>query len=70
MKKYKTDRGYGKQTCGCCGECGGSGMDGSLGLVDANSNIWNGWALRSYCTAQGTVCDRVTLLTTEIEETL
>ena len=26
---------------------------GSLGLVDANCNIWIGWAMGSYCTAQG-----------------
>ena len=30
-------------------------MDGELGLVDANYNIQNGQATRSYCTAQGTM---------------
>ena len=35
---------------------------GSLGLVDANCNIWDGWAVGSYCTAQGTVHYWVTLL--------
>ena len=33
---------------------------GSLGLVDANCNIWNGWAMGSYSIAQGTVCNWVT----------
>ena len=28
---------------------------GSLGLVDANYYIQNGQAMRSYCTAQGTI---------------
>ena len=37
----------------------GVGWTGSLGLMDA---IWNGWALQSYWTAQGTVYDWVTLL--------
>ena len=40
----------------------GAGWMGSLGLVDENCNIWNGWAMRSYCIAQGNVCDWVTLL--------
>ena len=35
---------------------------GSLWLVDANYNIWNGRAMRSFCTAQRTLCDWVTLL--------
>ena len=49
----------------------GVGWTGSLGLVDANSYIWNGWAMVPYSTAQGTVYDWVTLLCiTEIEETL
>ena len=38
------------------------GWMGSWGLVDANCNFWNGWAIGSYYTAQGTVCDWATLL--------
>ena len=42
----------------------GEGVEwiGSLGLVDANCYIWNGWAMGSYCTAHGTVYDWITLL--------
>ena len=41
---------------------GGSGMDGHLGgLGDTKCYIWNGWAMGSYCTAQGNVCDWITL---------
>ena len=36
----KQTHGHGQQTCGCLGE--GSGMDWSLGLVDANYCIWSG----------------------------
>ena len=35
----------------------GVGWAGSLGLVDTNCYIWNGWAMGRYCTGQGTVCD-------------
>ena len=38
------------------------GRGGSFGSGDANCYIWNGWAMGSYCTAQGTVCDWVTVL--------
>ena len=45
------------------GERRGSGMDGDLGgFLNANCYIWIGWAMGSYCTAQGNVCDWVTLL--------
>ena len=27
------------------------------GFLDANCYIWNGWAMRSYCTAQRNLCD-------------
>ena len=37
------------------GEGEGVGWMGSLGLVDANYDISNGQAMRSYCTAQGTM---------------
>ena len=42
-------------------ERGGSGMDGSLGLVDANCDIWSGWAVGPCWTAREPVCDWVTL---------
>ena len=52
-----------KSRLGVGGKGGGSGMDGHFGgLGDANYYIWNGWAMGSYCTAQGNVCDWVTLL--------
>ena len=38
----------------------GLGWMGSLGVLDANPYVWNGWAMGLYCTAQGTVCDWVT----------
>ena len=31
------------------------GWTGSVGLVDANHYVWNGWAMGSYCMAQGTM---------------
>ena len=37
--KQKQTHGHGEQTCGCRG--GGSGMEGNLGLVDANYLIWS-----------------------------
>ena len=56
-KKKETDHSRGSQ-----GERG-SGMDGHReGFLDANCYIWNGWAMGPYCTAQETVCDRVTVL--------
>ena len=37
---------------------GGSGMDGHFGgLGNADCYIWNGWAVGSYCTVQGNLCD-------------
>lgn len=47
---------------------GGNGMDGSLGLVDANGFIGNGWAMESYCIAQGAVYDWVTLLCNKLKK--
>ena len=45
------------------GERGGSGMDGLFGVfLDVDCYIWNGWARGPYYTAQGNVCDWVTLL--------
>ena len=41
----------------------GIGWMGILGVfLDANHYIWSGWAMRSYCTIQGNVCDWITLL--------
>ena len=61
--KTETDSGHGEQTCDNQ-RGGGRSWDeqGCLGLVDENCYIWNGWAMRAYCTAQGTAYDRVTLL--------
>ena len=62
-KKTETDHGQGEQIWGFQGERGGNVTDGHLwGLRDANCYIWNGWAMGPYCTAQGNVCDWVTLL--------
>ena len=33
----------------------GVGWIGSLGLVDEDSYIWSGWAMRSRCISQGTI---------------
>ena len=64
-RKQKTDHGQ-EQTWGSKGlggERGRSGIDGHLGCFrDVNCYIWNGWAMGSYCIAQGNVCDWVTLL--------
>lgn len=38
------------------------GQMGSSGFWDANSYIWDGWALGPYGTAQGSVCNWTTLL--------
>ena len=37
------------------GEGEGVGWVGNLGLVDENSGIWSGWAMRSCCIAHGTM---------------
>ena len=52
----------GEQACDCQEEGEGVEWTGSLGFIDANYCIWSGWAMESYCTAQGTMCDWVTLL--------
>ena len=52
-----------KSRLGVQGGRGGSGMDEHFGgFLDANCYIWYGWATGSYWTAQGNVCDWVTLL--------
>ena len=52
--KTETDDGRGEQTCG---SCGGEGRE-----WDKQAVIQNWWAVWPYCTAQGSVCDWVTLL--------
>ena len=37
------------------GEGEGVGWTGSPGLIDADSCLWNGWAMRPCCIAQGTI---------------
>ena len=37
------------------GEGEGVGWTGNLGLIDANSCLWNGLAMRSCCVALGTM---------------
>ena len=37
------------------GEGEGVGWTGSLGLMDADCCLWNGWTMRSCCIALGTV---------------
>ena len=59
MYKIETYHSHGKQTCWLPG---GKGWEWDL--VDENCYLWNGWAMGSYCIAQGTVCDWVTLLYT------
>ena len=51
----RKDHGHGGQIHVCQGEGEGVGWIGSLGLVDKNSCIWSGWAMRSCCIAQGTI---------------
>ena len=49
----------------------GNGKEGHFGgFWNANCYIWNGWAVGSYCTAQGNVYDWVICCTTELDETL
>ena len=52
MKQKQTHRPR-KETCGCQG--GQGEMAWSLGLIDANYYMQNGWKTRSYCVAQGIV---------------
>ena len=61
--KTEADHGQGERTWGSQGEREGSGIDGHFaGFLDANCCIGNGWAMEPYWTAQGNVCDWVTLL--------
>ena len=54
-KEKRTHR-HREQICGCQGGAGeGVGWTGSWGLVDANYYIQNGWAMRPYYIAQGTI---------------
>ena len=48
----------------------GVGWTGSLGLVDTNCNIWNGWAMGPHSIQHREMCMTGSLCrTTEIEET-
>ena len=61
--KTETDHSQGQQTCGSQqGEKRAWDGQAVWGFFDANCYIWNGWAMRPYCTARETVCDWVTLL--------
>ena len=55
----KETHGHGEQICGCQWGGGGSGMDGSLGLIDANYCFWSGWAMRACCIAEGTLSNHL-----------
>ena len=50
------------------GKWGDNGMDEEFGV--GGSNIWNGWAMWSFCIAQRTVVIGSLCCTTETEETL
>lgn len=68
MILYKNNKqkqhGQEEQTWGSPGGRGEGvgGMDILGVLGDANCYIWNGWAMGSYCTAQGNMYDWGTLL--------
>ena len=72
-QKAETDHGQEEQTWGFQG---GKGRErdvwapgGGWGL-DVNHSIWNGWAMGSYCTEQGNVCDWLLRCAAELDETL
>ena len=44
------------------GSQGGKGLECDGWAFGFFCGIWNGWAMGSYCRAQGNVCDWVTLL--------
>ena len=50
----KENHGLGEDSCGYQGR-GGVEWMGSLGLIDADSCLWNGLAMRSSCVALGTM---------------
>ena len=60
--KTETDHSKGEQAYGSWWKWGGSGVDWQFGVWDEKCYIWNGWSLRPYCTALGTVCDWINLL--------
>ena len=60
-KKVETDHGQGEQIWGSQGGKGREWM-GFWVVLGANCYIWNGWTMGPYCTAQGNMCDWVTLL--------
>ena len=51
----RKDHGHVGQTHVCWGAEERVGWIGNLRLVDENSCILSGWAMRSCCTAQGTI---------------
>ena len=57
--EQKQTHGHRELTCGCRGEREGVRLTGSLGLADANYFIWNGKAIRSCFTAQGTISNHL-----------
>jgi len=68
--KTETDHRQGDQACDSQGGWWEAvGRTGRLGFGDINCHIWNGWAMGSYCAAQGTVYGSL-FCTTEITETL
>ena len=62
-KNTETDHGQEEQTWGFQARKGKE-WDGEAfgGFQDADCHIWNGWAIGLYCTAQGNMCNWVTLL--------
>ena len=63
-KQNKTDYGQEEPIRGSQGENGREWDRRAFGgvFLDAHCYIWNRWAMGPYCTAQGNVCDWVTLL--------
>ena len=61
-EKQKQFMAKGEQTCSQGRWEEGVRWTGSLGFLDTNCYIWNGWAMGPCCIAQGTMCDWITLL--------
>ena len=55
-QQNRKNHGHIGQTCVCQEKGEGMGWTGNLGLVDENSCILSGQAMRSCCIAQGTIC--------------
>ena len=54
-QQNRKDHGHGEESLVCQGKVEGVGWIGSMGLLDENSCIWSGRAMRSCCIAQGTI---------------